>query len=77
MAKQSPIDAEDRRTHVKYLNDTGDSMGYGEYLALRQMWREAGGEFAGPNIETGLMPESKLLPILRRLARFQLGLPPK
>ena len=35
---------------------------------LRKMWRRAGGEFHGPNVETGDMPESKLLPFLRRLA---------
>jgi len=35
---------------------------------LRAMWRDAGGSFHGPNIETGTMPESKLLPLLARLA---------
>jgi hypothetical protein len=28
-----------------------------------------GGRFLGPNVETGLMPEAKLLPFLRRLIR--------
>lgn len=35
---------------------------------LRKAWREAGGDFHGPNIETGTMPEAKLLPFLRSLA---------
>ncbi len=34
---------------------------------LRAIWRNAGGNFHGPNIETGTMPESKLLPFLREL----------
>lgn len=34
---------------------------------LRRVWREAGGRFHGPNIETGTMPESKLLPFLRSM----------
>lgn len=34
---------------------------------IRALWREQGGSFHGPNIETGTMPESKLLPFLRRL----------
>lgn len=34
---------------------------------LRDCWRAAGGEFHGPNVETGTMPESKLLPYLQRL----------
>ena len=34
---------------------------------LRQRWRDAGGSFHGPKIETGTMPESKLLPFLRQL----------
>ncbi len=37
---------------------------------LRAMWREAGGRFHGPNIETGTMPESILLPFLRRMREF-------
>lgn len=35
---------------------------------LRKLWREAGGEFYGPRVETGSMPEAKLLPFLRVLA---------
>jgi hypothetical protein len=35
---------------------------------LRTMWRNAGGEFYGPRVETGSMPEAKLLPFLRSLA---------
>ena len=38
---------------------------------LRAMWRDAGGSFHGPNIETGTMPESKLLPLLARLAEAE------
>lgn len=34
--------------------------------ALREMWRKEGGRFYGPNVETGAMPESILLPFLRR-----------
>jgi len=34
---------------------------------LRKMWRDAGGRFYGPNVETGTMPESELLPFLRAL----------
>lgn len=56
---------EDQRTHLKYLNETGDEMSYYQYLALRNFWRALGGTFYGPNVETGAMPESKLLPLLR------------
>lgn len=34
---------------------------------LRALWRNCGGEFFGPNIETGTMPEARLLPFLRDL----------
>lgn len=34
---------------------------------LRKFWRAMGGEFHGPNVETGTMPEAKLLPLLRVL----------
>jgi hypothetical protein len=34
---------------------------------LKEMWKVAGGEFYGPNVETGSMPEFKLLPFLRSL----------
>lgn len=34
---------------------------------LRAKWRAAGGSFHGPHIETGTMPESKLLPFMRAL----------
>lgn len=37
--------------------------------ALREFWRSKGGDFHGPFIETGAMPESKLLPFLRELMR--------
>lgn len=33
----------------------------------REFWRSKGGEFHGPNVETGTMPEAKLLPLLRTL----------
>lgn len=36
---------------------------------LRKRWLEAGGAFHGLNVETGTMPEAKLLPLLRRLIR--------
>jgi hypothetical protein len=35
---------------------------------LRKLWRDAGGEFYGPRVETWSMPEAKLLPFLRALA---------
>lgn len=35
--------------------------------ALRELWRAHGGNFHGPNVETGTMPEAKLLPFLRSL----------
>ena len=38
---------------------------------LRRMWREAGGEFYGPNVETGRMPERELLVFLRAYARSE------
>lgn len=34
---------------------------------LRALWRQHGGRFHGPNVETGTMPEAKLLPFLRGL----------
>lgn len=34
---------------------------------VRDCWRAAGGKFHGPNVETGTMPEAKLLPYLRSL----------
>lgn len=34
---------------------------------LRKLWRDAGGSFHGPNVETGTMPEATLLPFLRKL----------
>jgi hypothetical protein len=36
--------------------------------ALRKLWRDNGGDFFGPHVETGKMPESKLLPFLRSLS---------
>jgi hypothetical protein len=61
--------AEDRRTHAKYVTDTGENIGFAEYLELRRFWCSLGGKFFGPNVEHGSMPESKLLPLLRHLAR--------
>lgn len=42
---------------------------------LRALWRAHGGSFHGPNIETGTMPESILLPFLRGLHATQEGQP--
>lgn len=36
-------------------------------VELRGMWYGAGGSFHGPSVETGTMPEAKLLPFLRSL----------
>jgi len=36
---------------------------------IRLHWRQAGGEFHGPHVETGTMPEALLLPFLRGLMR--------
>lgn len=35
----------------------------------REFWKQQGGDFHGPNIETGTMPEVKLLPLLRKLRK--------
>lgn len=35
----------------------------------RDYWRSKGGDFHGPNVETGTMPEAKLLPLLRTLRK--------
>jgi hypothetical protein len=35
---------------------------------LRAKWREAGGSFHGPNVETGTMPEVELIQFLRSLS---------
>lgn len=61
------IRPEDRSTHAAYVAATGENIGYAEYLALRAYWAELGGDFYGPNVEHGSMPEAKLLPLLRRL----------
>ncbi len=34
----------------------------------RKIWTAAGGSFHGPNVETGLMPEDKLLAFIQGLA---------
>lgn len=38
---------------------------------LRALWINRGGSFHGPSVETGTMPEAKLLPFLRELVRAQ------
>lgn len=38
-------------------------------VELRGLWHGAGGSFHGPNVETGSMPEQKLLPFLRGLIK--------
>lgn len=43
---------------------------------LREYWRRLGGSFHGPHIETGTMPESKLLPMLKYLL-VKADLPPR
>lgn len=43
--------------------------------AMRRLWRTAGGEFHDPRVETGTMPESKLLPFLRTLLAQQTSVP--
>lgn len=40
---------------------------------LRARWRAAGGNFHGPHVETGTMPESMLLPFLRDLVIDMVG----
>lgn len=40
---------------------------------FKRIWVEAGGEFHGPNIETGTMPQDKLIPFLYTLARSGIG----
>lgn len=37
------------------------------YHELTDLWRKFGGKFHGPNIETGTMPESILMPFLQTL----------
>lgn len=34
---------------------------------IRKLWKTNGGDFFGPHIETGSMPEEKLLPLLRQM----------
>jgi len=34
---------------------------------LRNLWRDNGGRFHGPHVETGTMPEADLFVFLRRL----------
>lgn len=61
---------EDQRTYAQYIKDSHDNITFGQYFDLRRMWRNLGGEFYGPNVEHGSMPESKLLPLLQRLQRL-------
>ena len=45
---------------------------------LRDIWRAHGGDFHGPNVETGTMPEENLLPFLRGVFSGAFGFqPPK
>lgn len=44
-------------------------------VELRGMWHGAGGSFHGPQVETGTMPEAKLLPFLRSLIAAQAAQP--
>lgn len=39
--------------------------------SLRAFWRKNGGEFHGPIVEHGSIPEAKLLPLLRSLLRWR------
>lgn len=59
---------EDERTWRQYNKDTGDDITLDHYEALRTLWRVLGGQFYGPNVEHGTMPESKLLPLLKEYA---------
>lgn len=59
-------DAEDRRTHAKYVSATRQPLTFDEYRALRSFWCARGGHFYGPNAETGAMPEIRLLPLIMR-----------
>ena len=38
---------------------------------LRAWWLRGGGEFYGPHVETGSMPEASLLPLLRALLAYR------
>ena len=58
---------EDARTHAQYVAETGDNIALPKYLALRAFWRALGGTFHGPNVETGKIPEAKLMPLLKEL----------
>lgn len=55
------------------ITNWGDHQVVVDDAALRKMWRDAGGEFHGPTIETGTMPENKLLVFLRGLFNRQEG----
>lgn len=52
----------------KFRNNTGSTMAYVEYKRLRDYWRDLGGDFHGPLIETATIPEANLLPLLQRWA---------
>lgn len=60
-----PSDLADKTAEPKALNDH----------TLRAFWKNNGGEFYGPNVETGSMPEAKLLPLLRTLIEDNAALP--
>lgn len=40
-------------------------------IDLKTWWVLRGGDFHGPTIETGTMPEAKLLPLLRELLKWR------
>jgi hypothetical protein len=61
------VSDQDRSTHARYVRETGENMGYQEYLELRAFWVQLGGHFFGPNVEHGSIPEIKLLPLLRAI----------
>jgi hypothetical protein len=55
------------RTHARYVAATGQLITLAEYTAMRAIWIGFGGDFHGPIVETGTMPEVKLLPLLAEL----------
>jgi hypothetical protein len=55
------------QTWRAFRAETGNCMGLHKYLYLRYLWRRAGGDFHGPNIETANMPESALLQLLEEI----------
>jgi len=60
-------DAEDKRSWAKYARGSLQPLNFDEYRALRSFWCARGGHFFGPNVETGAMPEIRLLPLIQRM----------